>query len=275
MALVARIKRKNNTAPASRASLDAAINPLSGSCRFSLGFVLSRAQRAASPRDTILTAAMADSVYLPGLSVQVADVPRHSSVVRVTHWINTLSFLGLLVSGIAILIAHPRLYWGETGSVGTPSLMDLPLPFVLVGQSGWGRYLHFLSAWVCVLNGLLYISSGVLTKHFRKDLLAGNPSREEPAYSILQRLAYSSVVFILFPLVVWTGLAMSPAITSVFPALVNLLGGQQSARTIHFFVAAALVLFLLIHIAMVYLAGFTSHVRAMITGRSAAGKGNA
>src|ERR1700733_9206092 len=85
----------------------------------------------------------------------LAMAPRHSAIVRITHWITTLSFLGLLVSGIAILLAHPRLYWGETGAVGMPSLIDLPLPFVLVGQTGWGRYLHFLSAWVCVLTGLL------------------------------------------------------------------------------------------------------------------------
>ena len=75
--------------------------------------------------------------------------PRHSVLVRITHWITTLSFLALLVSGIAILLAHPRLYWGETGAVGAPSLIDLPLPFMLTGQSGWGRSLHFFAAWLC------------------------------------------------------------------------------------------------------------------------------
>ena len=163
---------------------------------------------------------------------------------------NALGFFGLVVSGVAILLAHPRFYWGETGSVGTRSLIDLPLPFVLNGQSGWGRSLHFFSAWVCVLNGVVY-------------LLA------RPRYAIydrLQRSTYAVVVFILFPLIIWTGLAMSPAIASVFPALVDLCGGQQSARTIHFFVADALVLFLLVHITMVYRAGFVAHVRAMIVG---------
>ena len=154
------------------------------------------------------------------------------------------------VSGAAILLAHPRFYWGETGSVGAPSLIDLPLPFVLTGQSGWGRSLHFLSAWVVVLNGLVYLSA-------------------RPRYAVydrLQRGAYSIVVFILFPLIIWTGLAMSPAVTSVFPAIVTLLGGRQSARTIHFFVADGLVLFFLGHIAMVWRAGFVAHVRGMITG---------
>src|SRR5712671_2129091 len=98
--------------------------------------------------------AMAGSAYLPGLETAISNdlnAQRHSAVVRITHWINTLSFFGLLVSGFAILLAHPRFYWGETGSVGTPSLIDLPLPFVLdVPIRGPGRYLHFLSAWVCV-----------------------------------------------------------------------------------------------------------------------------
>jgi len=232
---------------------------------------------------------MAQSAYLRGLDIRdvdVADAPRHSAVVRITHWMTALSFFGLLVSGIAILLAHPRLYWGETGAVGTPSLLDLPIPFTL-GHSGWGRYLHFLSAWVCVVTGLLYALSGLFSRHFRKNLLptktdlssrnivrivsnhvhVRRPTEEEALrYDVLQRLAYLLVVFMLFPLMILTGLAMSPAITSVVPALVNVFGGQQSARTVHFFVMTFLVLFLLVHIAMVCVAGFTTRVRAMITG---------
>jgi len=218
---------------------------------------------------------MAGSAYFPPLAIRTSDVldsPRHSAVVRITHWINTLSFFGLLVSGIAILLAHPRLYWGETGNVETPSLIDLPLPFVLTGQTGWGRSLHFLSAWICVLNGSLYVFSGLLSRHFQTDLVPARASgslrgEEEPmTYDAIQRLTYLAVVFILFPLMIWTGLAMSPAITSVFPAIVTGLGGQQSARTIHFFVAGLLVVFLFVHVAMVCLAGFRNKVRAMITG---------
>ncbi len=240
---------------------------------------------------------MAESAYLPGLAIQNSDVldsPRHSVLVRVTHWITALSFLGLFVSGIAILLAHPRLYWGETGAVGTPSLIDLPLPFVLdVPIRGPGRYLHFLAAWVCVLTGVLYVLSGLFTRHFRKNLVPNKadlgwkpilrvvsnhmrlkrPTEEESrSYNVLQRLTYLAVVFLLFPLIIITGLAMSPAITSVFPVVVTVFGGQQSARTIHFFVAAALVLFLIVHIAMVCLAGFKNRMRAMITGHGAAGK---
>jgi len=216
---------------------------------------------------------MAGSAFFPRVGGDTRRQPRliirHSAVVRITHWINTLSFFGLLVSGIAILLAHPRLYWGETGNVGTPSLIDLPLPFVLVGQSGWGRSLHFLSAWVCVLNGLLYVISGLFTQHFR---WTARLEEEFLPYTVPQRLAYLVVVAILFPLMIWTGLAMSPAFTSVFPAFVVGLGGQQSARTIHFFIAAFLVVFLLAHVTMVCLAGFTSHVRAMLAGRSEPGK---
>ena len=211
---------------------------------------------------------------------------RHSVLVRITHWITTLSFFGLLVSGIAILLAHPRLYWGETGAVGTPSLFDLPLPFLL-GHSGWGRYLHFLSAWLCVLAGFAYVLSGLFTRHFRRKLLPTRtdltwarisrvvldhlrlkrPSEEAFwRYNVVQQLTYLVVVFLLFPLMIWTGLAMSPAITSVFPSVVTVFGGQQSARTIHFFVTNFLVLFLLVHIAMICISGFWTRMRAMITG---------
>lgn len=178
---------------------------------------------------------------------------RHSAAVRITHWVNTLSFTGLAVSGVAILLAHPRLYWGETGSVATPSLLDLPLPFVLTGQSGWGRYLHFESAWLCVLNGLVYL----LTRR-----------RDNPDYGTLQRLTYRGVTFALFPLAIWTGLAMSPAVTSVLPATVTLLGGQQSARTIHFAAAVLALFFVFAHIAMVWRGGFVKLMRGMIAGRA-------
>ena len=90
------------------------------------------------------------------------------------------------------------------------------------------------------------------------------------SYNVLQRLTYLLVIFVLFPLVIWTGLAMSPAFVSAVPATVTLLGGQESARTIHFFVTIALVLFLLVHVVMVCLAGFRSRMRAMVTGQTRA-----
>jgi thiosulfate reductase cytochrome b subunit len=206
----------------------------------------------------------------------------------------------LLVSGVEIVISHPRFYWGETGNVLTPPLFKLPIPssralvptgygYVLPDQNGWSRYLHFQAAWVVVLTGLLYMISSFFTGHLRKNLLPGKadlswrafsmvianhlrfarPSAEEAwSYNVLQRLTYLFVIFVLFPLVIWTGLAMSPAFVSAVPATVTLLGGQQSARTIHFFVSLFLLLFLLVHVGMVCLAGFRSRMRAMITGRA-------
>jgi cytochrome b subunit of formate dehydrogenase len=93
------------------------------------------------------------------------------------------------------------------------------------------------------------------------------PPEEAQSYNVLQRLSYLAVVFFFFPLMFWTGMAMSPSVTSVFPFFVTMLGGQETARTIHFFAANLLVLFLLVHVFMVCLAGFTQRMRAMITGR--------
>jgi thiosulfate reductase cytochrome b subunit len=220
---------------------------------------------------------MADFVFIPALTADRSEASpaRHSALVRVTHWINAISFIGLVVSGIGIILAHPRFYWGETGGLGTPSIFDLPLPFMLGGPSGWGRYLHFESAWLCVLTGLIYTVSGFVSRHFQRDLAPVQPgpggllSDDAHSYNPLQRLTYLSVIFVLFPLMIWTGLAMSPAITSVFPVLVTALGGHQCARTIHFFAAVALVLFVFVHIGMVWRAGFRRRIGAMITGRVA------
>ena len=244
---------------------------------------------------------MADSAWNPSLvsaAPAKTGAPRHAAAVRVTHWISTLCFFALLVTGIEILISHPRFYWGETGNVMMPSLFDLPIPasrgavktgygFVLPDQNGWSRSLHFEAAWVMVVTGLVYVIFGLLTGHFRKNLFPAGadlswrtlsrefmdhlrfkrPGEGEAwSYNVLQRLAYAAVVFVLFPLMIWTGLAMSPAFTSAVPLSVSVFGGQQSARTIHFFATLALVLFLLVHIVMVCVAGFKSRMRAMITG---------
>src|ERR1700685_2450511 len=122
---------------------------------------------------------MAGSVWAPtsGSVVPAATfTSRHSAVVRVTHWITTLCFLALLVSGIEILIAHPRFYWGEAGNINTPPLFKIPIPasrssvptgygYVLPDQNGWSRYLHFQSAWVVVFTGLLYVIYSFFSGH--------------------------------------------------------------------------------------------------------------
>ncbi len=210
--------------------------------------------------------------------------PRHLAIVRLTHWIVVFSVAGLLFSGVGILISHPRLYWGETGSVGTESLIDLPIPFV-IGPSVWNRPIHFLFAWMLVLAGLVYVAGSAVTRHFRKNLL---PERSDLAwsriigairehvrwnrastsvgssYNVVQRLTYLAVVFAVCPAIVWTGLAMSFGVTSVFPILATALGGHQSARTLHFVSVVGLLLFAVVHVAMVYLAGFWANVWAMI-----------
>ncbi len=242
---------------------------------------------------------MADfAVSQSRLSVVAAGADRHAAVVRVTHWITTLCFFALLLSGLEIVVSHPRFYWGEAGNVNTPALFHLPIPasrstvptgylYVLPDQNGWSRYLHFQAAWAAVLTGLLYAVWGLFSGHFRKNLFPADlswraisgvianhlrfkrPGEEESwSYNALQRLTYLLVIFVLFPLVIWTGLAMSPAVGSAFPLVVTVFGGQQSARTIHFFITIFLVAFLLVHVAMIFLSGFRNRMRAMITGRN-------
>ena len=195
--------------------------------------------------------------------------PRHSALVRSSHWIVTVCVFFLLLTGIEIIVSHPRFYWGEEGNPNTESLFDIPIPasrpwvktgynYVLPDQNGWSRSLHFQSAWVLVIVGLVYTISGIMG-HFQRNRLI---------YNDLQRITYLVVIFGLFPLAIWTGLAMSPAVTSAMPFLVTSVGGTQSARTIHFFVSLALVVFSIGHVVMVYRAGFRKLVRAMITGKS-------
>jgi len=233
-----------------------------------------------------------------------ASISRHSALVRITHWIITLCFFALLLTGIEILISHPRFYWGETGNDLTKPLFQIPIPssrnlvptgygYVLPDENGWSRSLHFQAAWLTVLTGLLYVIFGLISGHFRKNLFPKRADRswracwsavlghlrfkrpteaEAWSYNLIQRLTYLVVIFVLFPLVIWTGLAMSPAFTAAFPSTVLLLGGRQTARTLHFFVSIALALFLFVHVVMIFLAGFWSRTRAMITGRAAAAK---
>jgi thiosulfate reductase cytochrome b subunit len=224
--------------------------------------------------------------------------PRHARFVRITHWLTTIAFFALLVSGVEIVLSHPRFYWGEVGNVNTNPLFVLPLPssrstvptaysFTLQDQNGWSRYLHFQAAWLTLFVGFVYVWAGVRSGHFRRNLIPAAADRSWRAlraaivehlrfaatavgdvwsYNALQRLSYLVVVFVLFPLVIWSGLAMAPAFTAVFPATVTLLGGRQSARTLHFFVTIALVVFTLVHVMMIILAGFRTRVRAMIVG---------
>jgi thiosulfate reductase cytochrome b subunit len=229
---------------------------------------------------------------------------RHHVLVRVTHWLTAIAFFALLLSGGEIVLSHPRFYWGETGNVNMRPWLNLHVPssrdtvptgygYVLPDQNGWSRYLHFQAAWLAVATGLLYVIWGFFHGHFRRNVFPapadlsikrlGNsfaqhlrfarpPEEEAWSYNVLQRLSYLAVIFVLFPLMIWTGLAMSLGFDAAFPLAVRLLGGQQTARSIHFIVTILLVLFVVVHVVMVFVAGFRSRMRAMITGRMISGK---
>lgn len=236
----------------------------------------------------------------------------HARWVRISHWILTASVLTLAVSGFVILMAHPRLYWGEAGNDLMPALIELPfgpnyrnIDFVdhtpifqdaagptsanrttqIFNENGWGRSLHFLAAWFLVIPGFIYLLTGFLRGHFRshiwpssnelplvrRDLLDHlrfriRQATNGPDYGVLQKIAYSFVVFLAAPLIVLTGLAMSPTVTAAFPILLRMFGGFQSARTIHFATFAALLLFVCVHIVMVVASGFKRQMRAMTIG---------
>jgi thiosulfate reductase cytochrome b subunit len=229
------------------------------------------------------------------------DAPRrHSALVRVTHWLTVISFVALLVTGLEIVISHPRFYWGETGNVNMRPMFTIPIPssrgmvptgynYVLPDQNGWSRALHFEAAWVLVLTGLVYVIASFLNGHFRRNLVPEPGQRslrahlkrmgqylgrkapdaeEAGSYNVLQRTAYLLVIFILFPLVILTGLALAPSFNAAFPVVVNSMGGRQSARTLHFFLTWALVLFFIVHVVMTSVSGFWRRMRGMTIGRS-------
>jgi thiosulfate reductase cytochrome b subunit len=176
-------------------------------------------------------------------------------------------------SGDTVQRAFPR--WATL-----PSWRDLAL----------GRRWHFFFAWLFVANLLAYFVAGIASGHLWRDLLPGKqqlrprsllkdaldhlrlkfPHGEEARhYNSLQKLTYLGVIFVLLPLMILTGLAMSPGMDAILPWLVDLFGGRQSARTIHFIAAGLIVLFVFVHVAMVLLAGPVNELRAMITGRFA------
>ena len=257
-----------------------------------------------------------------------ASIRRHSIAVRVTHWINAVCLLVLLMSGLQIFNAHPALYWGQASTFdhpilaltasdsdeagtkgvtqvfghafdttgflgastgpggqvwarGSPSWMTIPS----YQDLSTGRRWHFFFAWLLVVNGTAYLLYSLISGHLRRDLLPtrlqfrkiGHTIREHLLlrfprgdearhYNVLQKLAYLAVALVVLPLVVLTGLTMSPGINAAVPELLTLFGGRQSARTIHFLAASGLVLFVVVHVAMVLLSGAWNNLRSMITG---------
>ena len=218
----------------------------------------------------------------------------HARWVRVTHWILSAGILTLAFSGFVMLMAHPRLYWGDAGNDLTPALIELPISrnfrhggwaertpisgndagiisanrtFDTFNQNGWGRSLHFLAAWFLVLVGSAYLLAGILGGHFQAHLWPRvRPTSGGPNYGLLQKCAYSAVVFLAAPLAVLTGLTMSPRVSAAFPVLLGVFGGAQSARTLHFAAFFGLVLFAIVHVVMVIRSGFRRQMRAMTFG---------
>jgi thiosulfate reductase cytochrome b subunit len=173
---------------------------------------------------------------------------------------------------------------GVYAARGFPSWATLPGPRWLAMGRAW----HFFFAWILVVNGAAYLTLGILSGHIRRDLwltrvdwrrlwhtfieharLRFPKGDEARRYNGIQKLAYLSIIFIVAPLVVLTGLTMSPTMDSGWPWLLAVFDGRQSARTIHFICAMTLLGFFLVHIAMVILSGLWNNVRSMITGRYA------
>jgi len=196
--------------------------------------------------------------------------------------------------GVTTIMGHNFITTGVLGvsydAGGEPITRAFPNWLALPAGLAGARDVHFAAAWLLVFNGLVYLLFGVLTGHFRRDLLPAaqelrprhmladvlnhvrlRRARGEAArrYNVLQKLAYVIVIFALLPVMVLSGLTMSPAVTAAMPFLFDMFGGRQSARTIHFLVANLLVLFVFIHIIQVVVTGLFNNMRSMITGRYA------
>ena len=246
-------------------------------------------------------------------STQTATL-RHSRWVRLTHWLIALAIFVLIYSGVAILMVHPRFYWGTVGNDLMKPIFEVPVgpnyhamrwspTTAFFGSpdgpmtadrlaepwngNGWARSLHFLAAWAFLLGLAVYLGLGAMTGHARRallpraDELTASNLRQDikahlrlpmpaalpgPPYAILQKLAYALVAFVALPLMFLTGITMSPAITASYPILLDVFGGAQSARTIHFFAFSFLALFLLVHLVMIVLTGPLRQLRAMTLG---------
>jgi thiosulfate reductase cytochrome b subunit len=223
-------------------------------------------------------------------------VRRHRLSTRIWHWVNAVTVAVMLMSGLMIFNAHPRLYWGEYGAnfdhawlaIGAttraiPGWATIPSTYSLADARLW----HFAFAWVLVVGLLVYLPWSLVNGHLRRDIhipraqwrpahiwhdIRQHARLRFPAgaaalrYGVLQKIAYAAVLFGLLPLAIVTGLAMAPGVDAAWPFLTEIWGGRQSARSLHFIAAFGLVAFFGVHIVMVLLAGPVNELRAMITG---------
>ncbi|MCE7797651.1 cytochrome b/b6 domain-containing protein [Sphingobium sufflavum] len=219
-------------------------------------------------------------------------VRRHRLSTRLWHWLNAVTLYVLFTSGLGIFNAHPRLYWGEYGANFDPAWLEpgrfsgwltLPAHYSLALSRRW----HLSFALVLGFSLLAYMLWSLLNRHIARDLafrrgelkprhvwreIRGHARLRFPTgaaarrYNVLQKASYIGVIFMLLPLMILTGLTMSPGMNAVLPWLTDLFGGRQSARSIHFILAWTLVAFFVVHIVMVIVAGPFNEIRSMITG---------
>ncbi|MDA7787961.1 cytochrome b/b6 domain-containing protein [Sphingomonadaceae bacterium] len=215
---------------------------------------------------------------------------RHGWTTRLWHWVNLVCLAILFGSGLNISNAHPRLYWGQSGFAPEQAWLELPrfpgwmtIPdfYSLALARDW----HTLMAWPFALMLLFMWISMLVNKHFKRDLVTTRAEWKPAAikedivqhaklnfehsggkYNFLQKISYGMVLGVMLPLMVFTGLAMSPGFESAAPWLVDILGGRQSARSIHFITTWLLFGFFVLHVVLVLLAGPVGQLRDMITG---------
>jgi thiosulfate reductase cytochrome b subunit len=190
------------------------------------------------------------------------------------------------VKGVTTILGHQ---FDTTGVLGYSDGMGRAFPaWATVPSAKWlamGRQWHLFFAWLFVINGLIFTAYAFASRHATRDLaptgkdwrsigkslrdhlILKHPGGEEAKrYNVLQKLAYASILFIIAPLIVLTGLAMSPTIDTAFPWLLTIFGGRQGARTIHFIACFSFVGFIVIHVLQVVLTGFWNNIRSMVTG---------
>jgi Ni/Fe-hydrogenase b-type cytochrome subunit len=215
---------------------------------------------------------------------------RHALSTRLWHWTNAVAVIVLFMSGLNISNAHPHLYWGNAGFVPTEAWLDVPrfpgwatIPdhYSLAGARDW----HVLFALVLGFSLLAFMLAALINRHMQCDIFARarewhprnvwrdivehakfNFEHGEGKYNILQKIAYSGVILVLLPLMVLTGIVMSPGGEAALPFLTEVFGGRQSARSLHFLAAWGLCGFFFLHIVLVLVSGPIRQLRDMITG---------
>ena len=216
--------------------------------------------------------------------------PRHRLSTRLWHWINFSCLVILFMSGLNISNAHPWLYWGDAGFLPEeawlsvmrfPGWATIPDYYSLAAARDW----HLSTAWLYAI-GLLFIWISMLAnRHFRRDIairrrewhwsaikedvrnhLRFKFDPEEGKYNFFQKLSYGLVYVILLPLMIFTGMAISPGWEPTLSWMIDLMGGRQSARSLHFLIAWALFAFFVLHVALVFVSGPIGQMKAMFLG---------